>query len=400
MTQLRIPNSLLRDIENKECVVFLGAGASTEGFSFYTGKKLADVLAERCKYPKRSLRTLPKIAQYFCDTLDGGLKGRLLREIRQHIDMYMEYGELNNLVTEVNKLIAKIGFFRIIITTNWDVFMERELNVLPIVRDADLVYWNDSKRQVIKMHGCISQPETIVVTENDYSDFVRQRLDCPINNKIKDLMATKTFLFLGYSLRDSSFQTIHEGILKRMRRFSRASYAVLKDPTAHDIAFMRKRGITVIHSNALAFLYDLHTLFVKKNVYFGNEFYSRVTELYERLSRVHFSTGQQDEVGFLSMMYQDGLQHSLQDLYYGIPNGNPRSHYRERLQSFLENLRAQKRKVNRTEISYLTGRVKALEWALSGKGELKMYCDVNSKPIDRVRFMNLRKSMKGKSKSS
>jgi len=394
--QLEIPNSLLRDIENKECIVFLGAGASTEGFSFYTGENLIDVLAEKCKYPKRSVHSLPKVAQYFCDTLDGGLKGRLLREIRGYIDSYMEYGELNNLVTEVNRLIAKIGFFRTIITTNWDVFMERELNVLPIVRDADLVYWDDSKRQVIKMHDCISQPETMVVTENDYNDFIQQRLDCPINNKIKDLMATKTFLFLGYSLRDSSFQIIHEGILKRMGRFSRSSYAVLKDPTAHDSASMRKRGIIVINSNAYRFLRDLHTIFVKKNVYFGDEFHNKVIKLYEVVSKAHFSTGQNDEVGFLSMMYQDGLQHSLQDLYYGIPNGNPKSHYRERLQLFLKKLRVQKRKGNKTEISYLTGRVKALEWALGEMGDLKIYCNLSSKPIDKNNFLYLRKTMKNK----
>jgi hypothetical protein len=210
-----ISEALLEDIKNGECVLFLGAGASTEGY-LYFGKSLVDILAEKCKCPTSSAKNLPKVAQYFCDTMDGGFRGRLLREIREYLDQYMEIPEAYRSATMVHELVAKIGFFQIIITTNWDVFMERELNILPLVRDADLAYWNSNKRQIIKLHGCISQPETIVVTEDDYRGFQEKRVDCPISNKVKDLMATKTLLFVGYSLKDESFQILQENVLSRM----------------------------------------------------------------------------------------------------------------------------------------------------------------------------------------
>lgn len=161
MKQTSIPESLINDIENGECVVFLGAGASTEGFKYF-GKKLVDVLAEKCNYPSTLPIVLPKVARYFCDVLDGGFRGRLIREVRNYLDLFMEYGEANNLATATHSIIAKIGLLKIIVTTNWDVFMERELNILPIVRDSDLVYWSDDRRQVIKLHGCIGQPDTMI----------------------------------------------------------------------------------------------------------------------------------------------------------------------------------------------------------------------------------------------
>src|SRR5271157_396796 len=245
-----IPEALIDDIKNEECVLFLGAGASTEN-SPYFGKSLVNLLAEKCKYPESSPKNLPKVSQYFCDIMDGGFKGRLLREIREFRSQYMEIAEAYRSATRVHEIVAEIGFFQIIITTNWDVFMERELNILPLVRDADLVYWNNNKRQIIKLHGCISQPETIVVTEDDYRDFQTKRVDCPISNKLKDLMATKTLLFVGYSLKDQSFQILQENVLNRMGKLARTSYAVLYQPTNALVEKWKKKGVRIIAGDAL-----------------------------------------------------------------------------------------------------------------------------------------------------
>jgi hypothetical protein len=393
MKQNSLPESLIKDIESEECVVFLGAGASTEGHKYFP-KNLVETLMEKCSYPRSSPIVLPKVARYFCDVLDGGFKGRLVREIRDYLDLYMERGEANNMATMAHAIIAKIGLLKVIVTTNWDVFMERELNVLPIVRDADLVYWSDDKRQVIKLHGCIGQPDTMVATEDDYKDFMRNRLDSPISNKIKDLMATKTFLFLGYSLRDQSFQLIHDGVLSKMGRFSRCSYAVLHEPTKEYARSLRKRGVIIISANVIAFLRDLHEAFIHKGLFFDEEFVETASDWIDRLCEVHLATGQEDDIGFFSMMYQDGLQHSLQGIYYGILIGKPKSHYRKELEFYSEKLKDEMRTGDPTEISYFRGRVEALKWALDSKHELRLYCNRKLEPINNEEFAALRKSSK------
>ena len=192
--KIQIPDALVEDTLKGDVILFLGAGASTEGTSSHF-QKLIEVLAEKCQYPSNMSRSLPKVCQYFCEKMDAGKKARLLIEIRNYFDFYMENDEAKNQATKVHKRIATIGLFKIIITTNWDVFMERQIDVLPVVNDSDLVYWNDSRRQLIKLHGCISQPNTMVMTEKDYENFLEKRLDSTICTKVRDLMATKTLLF-------------------------------------------------------------------------------------------------------------------------------------------------------------------------------------------------------------
>jgi hypothetical protein len=396
-----IPETLLDDIKNGECVLFLGAGASTEGSSYFN-KNLVDTLAEKCKYPTSFPKNLPKVAQYFCDVMDGGFKGRLLREIREYLDQYMDITEAYRDTTMVHALVAKIGFFQIIITTNWDVFMERELNILPLVRDSDLVYWNSNKRQIIKLHGCISQPETIVVTVDDYRDFQMKRLDYPISNKLKDLMATKTFLFIGYSLKDESFQILQENVLSRMGKLARTSYAVLHQPTNALVEKWKKKGIRIIPGNALQFLRDLHSLFVKEGIYFGDDRLYSILELEDQLAQVHSSTSYgtlniMDPVGLVSAMYQDGLMHELDEIYYGTKRGKAISFFEERLNFFRARVDYWTRKGNPVEIAYCKGRVECLTWALhsesSRKGEKpKLFVNVGLEPIDRAEFQKIRKA--------
>lgn len=401
MEKSSIPETLLSDIKNGECALFLGAGASTEG-SPYFGKSLVDLLAEKCKYPPSSAKNLPKVAQYFCDVMDGGFKGRLLREIREYLDQYMEIAEAYRSATMVHELVAKIGFFQIIVTTNWDVFMERELNILPLVRDADLVYWNSNKRQIIKLHGCISQPETVVVTEDDYRYFQEKRVDCPISNKLKDLMATKNFLFLGYSLKDESFEILQENVLSRMGKLARASYAVLPQPTDALVQKWKEKGISIIPGNALEFLRNLHSFFVKEWVYFDDDFLFTLSELDSQLARIHFSTSagklnERDSIGLLSAMYQDGLKHELDEVWYGIKRGKPRSFFEERLEHFRAKVDYWDRKNEPIEIAYSKGRAEFLFWALHSrlKGEKpKFYVNNGFEPIGEGEFQRIRKAQK------
>jgi hypothetical protein len=397
-----IPETLVDDIKKGESVLLLGAGASTEGNSYF-GKNLVDTLAEKCKYPSSSPKNLPKVAQYFCDVMDGGFKGRLLREIREYLDQYMEIGEAYRSATMVHNLVAKIGFFQVIVTTNWDVFMERQLNILPVVRDSDLVYWNPDKRQIIKLHGCISQPETIVVTEDDYRDFQKNRLDCPISNKLKDLMATKTFLFIGYSLKDESFQILQENVLSRMGKLARTSYAVLPQPSDALVDKWKKKGIRVISGNALQFLRDLHEFFVKEWIYFGGNILSAISELNDQLAMVHSFTSfgrpnEEDPVGLVSAMYQDGLMHELEEIYFGVERGKPISFFDGRLDYFRGRVDYWTGEGDPVEIAYCKGRVEILTWTLrssSRKGEKpKLFLNVDLEPIDRAEFEKIRKVKK------
>lgn len=385
-----IPESLFSDVMSGELILFLGAGSSTEGFSYFR-IKLTDVLAERCKYPKTSTYSLPYIAQYYCDTLDGGFKGRLIREIRSYLDMYMDAGEAYRTVTMIHKIVAKIGFFKNIITTNWDVFLERELNLIPIVRDTDLVFWNDEKRQLIKMHGCISQPDTMIITVKDYDDYISKNIDTPISNKIKDMLATKSFLFVGYSLRDENFRLIQDKILSRMGSFSRTSYAIMREPSEEDVEYWKKRGIMLLPYNALSFFRDLFDYFIKEGYYFDNKTEFRLRNKYDEIAGAHYRLNQESNAGFPSAMYQDGLMHCIEGVILDVGRGKKRDDIKDEIKELLESLDLYHKSENWIEVAYTKGRLNALYWIFNESYELKHYMNNDTEPITEEQYTSLQK---------
>jgi len=152
--------------------------------------------------------------------------------------------------------LAEIPYFNRFVTTNWDPFLERSLDVLiPIVEDRDLGFWDDRKRQVLKIHGCITRPYSIVATQSDYDACLSR--NPLIFNKLKDLMATKTFLFSGYSMRDADFREVWDVITQSLGRFAKLAYAMDPDATPEAVAFWKERGIALFRMSPFSFIRSL-----------------------------------------------------------------------------------------------------------------------------------------------
>lgn len=97
-----------------------------------------------------------------------------------------------------------------IITTNYDKLLESSKNVFceqyqVIVNDKDLLN-ADKGKYIIKMHGDISLPESIVLKEQDYLDYSQNHV--LIELFIKSLLTDHIVLFLGYSLNDYNIKLI------------------------------------------------------------------------------------------------------------------------------------------------------------------------------------------------
>ena len=97
-----------------------------------------------------------------------------------------------------------------IITTNYDKLIElcqsiQVDNYDVIVRDKDLLS-SSKKRHIIKMHGDMESPETIVLKESDYLQYSQNHV--LIEMFVKSLLADHTILFLGYSMNDYNIKLI------------------------------------------------------------------------------------------------------------------------------------------------------------------------------------------------
>lgn len=91
----------------------------------------------------------------------------------------------------------------IIVTTNWDQVLEKEVfdeetNV--VVRRTGSTQLSRSRRNILKIHGDIDYPHSLVFTWSQYNAF--QREDSYLSRKVYTLFTERTPIFIGYSLSD------------------------------------------------------------------------------------------------------------------------------------------------------------------------------------------------------
>ncbi|HYP53289.1 MAG TPA: SIR2 family protein [Pyrinomonadaceae bacterium] len=225
----------------RQCVLFFGAGIhfpSPDATKFDypvdkappRGRQLAERLAERCDYPYDDKSNLPRVAQYF---ESKKTRWRLVKEIEKEVETGRE-------PSPVLRMLADLDF-PVVITTNYDHLYERALEQtaaargLPAAYDvsvyspkvdsqnktADCAARPDPARPyVLKIHGDIARPESLVVTDEDYIQFVLRMGDKhphhPFGkNVLAHLMRWPT-LFIGYSLIDYNLRLLFKTLRWRL----------------------------------------------------------------------------------------------------------------------------------------------------------------------------------------
>ena len=73
MKRCGLPEELIEEVKSFNCVLFTGAGTTTE--QSYFRDTFAGNVREKCKYPnKAKIQSFPELMQYYCQKLDGGRK--------------------------------------------------------------------------------------------------------------------------------------------------------------------------------------------------------------------------------------------------------------------------------------------------------------------------------------
>jgi hypothetical protein len=225
LRKVEIPAPLMDEILRGNCVLFLGAGVSLEA-----GMPSSQRLVQTLGYG--SAVSLAEAAQSF-----EGERSRLdlVQVIRRAFEDANKYAQT---AKASHPFIANIlQLNSLIVTTNYDTLLEdalRQEGKTPVIvcRERELGSVTGQPHVIVKLHGDLNQPDTMVITQGDY-DHLGDRLRAPggFSSYLANLLSTKTMIFVGSSLADEDFQRIWTSVAAKMvdaanRSAMRVHYAV------------------------------------------------------------------------------------------------------------------------------------------------------------------------------
>ena len=111
-----------------------------------------------------------------------------------------------------------------IYTTNYDPHIERAFEdkgkkVKTIITLKDFIQPDKENYdlEVIKFHGCLTEQDSIILTENQY--YKRMELEHPLDQRLRSDALSNSFLFIGYSFDDPNIRYIWYKIQQQIKKY-------------------------------------------------------------------------------------------------------------------------------------------------------------------------------------
>jgi hypothetical protein len=270
---------LLRRIKDGRCTPFLGAGACFGVLPL--GSDIAQGWTKEYKYPLDDSSDLARVAQFLAVTKDAMTPKELVLEQFQGVTP-PDFSEPD----EPHRALADLPL-PVYMTTNYDDFMVQALKNRNKDPKRELCRWNSYLRELLKdqpsifesefgfspsvanplvfhLHGHDGLPESLVLTEDDYLDFLVNisRDQYLLPPRIQQALAGTSLLFIGYRLADWSFRVLFRGLITSMEpSLRRISVTVQLPPKPID-------GSDITQQRAQAYL-DKYFDKIDVRVYWG-----------------------------------------------------------------------------------------------------------------------------------
>lgn len=257
-------DNLFQLVRQEEVIIWAGAGLSFYA-GYPSGKGIGKILIESLsKDEKKELDSsllLPDLAEEYY-RIKGNNKNALIKILKKtFIDFIPES-------TVYHDKIASIPHFKSIITTNYDKMLEESYKQKGqlIISSKQIPYLEKNKTNIFKVHGDLSEPESVIITRSDYINFFKE--DSQNNvfwSVIKERLSTNSILFLGYNLEDPNVSVIFEKITETLDTHRKECFLVAPNLPKHKEIDLIKKGIHYINSTAEELIDDL-IIDIKNNI--------------------------------------------------------------------------------------------------------------------------------------
>lgn len=220
--------TIASSIKKGRCILFLGAGVNYCGHEHEqlytkeqrppTGRELAELIKAELVHKElvQDDYNLSEVSQYH--ELEQGAFDSLMDLLVKHIKTGKSPSPLLYYLASMP--------FQYIMTTNYDQLFEtalRAMNKQPYIgiynRQRDKLTYDVKPSEVsverpflYKVHGDIDSRSSIVITDEDYIQFILRMSDKenynPIPQSFTDALTTKSILFIGYRLMDYNLRLL------------------------------------------------------------------------------------------------------------------------------------------------------------------------------------------------
>lgn len=267
-------------VSERRCILFLGAGAHAppsdqSRFEYPVeqrppiGAALSRKLAAGCNlsrhFPKEDPSNLQRVALFY----------EIARSRHQLVDAVKDAVQTGKRPSPMLRALAELDF-PLVITTNYDQLFENAL-IAAQKQPRVAVYtpnlepttdYGDPTAEspvVFKIHGDIQRPETIVITDEDYIQFIlrmssKEPYD-PVSLTLRYHLTRWTTLFVGYSLLDYNLRVLFKTLRWKVDSASVPDmYSVdyHPDPLIFDVWHNQRRYVTFIAQDVWAFVPKLY----------------------------------------------------------------------------------------------------------------------------------------------
>jgi hypothetical protein len=278
----RVLRAVGEAVRGQQCILFLGAGVHAppppgSAFSYPpelrppAGRALSQELAAECdfvaRFPGEDPGNLQRVALAY--EIDSS-RSRLVDAITSAVDTGRE-------PSPMLRALARLDF-PLVITTNYDQLFERALRdvgkaprvaVYTPEQEPTQDFRNATVRSpvIYKLHGDIAHRDSLVVTDEDYIQFVLRMSDKepydPIPLSLKFFLTGSTTLFVGYSLLDYNLRLLFKALRWKIDAANVPDmYSVDYQPDAliMDVWQSQRRYVKFIAQDVWSFVPQLHEL--------------------------------------------------------------------------------------------------------------------------------------------
>ncbi|OFI50223.1 hypothetical protein BG261_08870 [Floricoccus tropicus] len=208
-----MPEEIIFKAQEKQLVLFCGAGISTESHKVFPSTLYDEVLeylqkdyAYKANNPSFSI-----LMSEFCKTVPSG-REELIRIIEDRFERISLFQELYDSATIFHREVAKIDNLATVITSNWDDYFETECHMKPILDGFENIEIEnqDSSKKVYKIHGSVNIPDSIIASQDDYKNCYKRLSTENYGKEIQKLFKENCVVFIGFSFGDEDLDKLLE----------------------------------------------------------------------------------------------------------------------------------------------------------------------------------------------